>query len=141
MTKVPYTNTIDLMDRLEAYIDRKNAQLEGSGIRLVLADDQTVATRNAIHMMQNNAMLWPGAGAAGVLGVSGPAYCGDGDAGHSVLNCRHVVGAIATGNTLNVSVLLGIVIVLGMLVDDAVVVVEAMYYRLQRGMACPACGP
>ncbi len=38
-----------------------------------------------------------------------------------------------TGNTLNVSVLLGIVIVLGMLVDDAVVVVEAMYYRLQRG--------
>ena len=29
--------------------------------------------------------------------------------------------------------LLGIVIVLGMLVDDAVVVVEAIYYRLQRG--------
>ena len=39
-----------------------------------------------------------------------------------------------SGNTLNVSVLLGIVIVLGMLVDDAVVVVESMYYRLQRGM-------
>ncbi|HZW59360.1 MAG TPA: efflux RND transporter permease subunit, partial [Woeseiaceae bacterium] len=38
-----------------------------------------------------------------------------------------------TGNTLNVSVLLGIVIVLGMLVDDAVVVVEALYYRVQRG--------
>jgi multidrug efflux pump subunit AcrB len=38
-----------------------------------------------------------------------------------------------TGNTLNVPVLLGIVIVLGMLVDDAVVIVEAMYYRLQRG--------
>jgi len=30
-------------------------------------------------------------------------------------------------------VLLGVVIVLGMLVDDAVVIVEAMYYRLQRG--------
>ena len=39
-----------------------------------------------------------------------------------------------SGNTLNVSVLLGIVIVLGMLVDDAVVVVESIYYRLQRGM-------
>src|SRR5690606_36287675 len=38
-----------------------------------------------------------------------------------------------SGNTLNVPVLLGIVIVLGMLVDDAVVIVEAMYYRLQRG--------
>jgi multidrug efflux pump subunit AcrB len=39
-----------------------------------------------------------------------------------------------TGNTLNISVLLGVVIVLGMLVDDAVVVVESIYYRLQRGM-------
>ena len=37
------------------------------------------------------------------------------------------------GHTLNVSVLLGVVIVLGMLVDDAFVVVEALYYRLQRG--------
>src|SRR5690606_26171507 len=37
------------------------------------------------------------------------------------------------GQTLNVSVLLGVVITLGMLVDDSVVVVEAIYYRLQRG--------
>jgi multidrug efflux pump subunit AcrB len=37
------------------------------------------------------------------------------------------------GYTLNISVLLGIVIALGMLVDDAVVVVEAIYYRIQRG--------
>ena len=40
----------------------------------------------------------------------------------------------AVGFTLNVSVLLGIVIVLGMLVDDAVVLVEAMYFRMERGM-------
>lgn len=37
------------------------------------------------------------------------------------------------GQTLNVMVLLGIVIVLGMLVDDAVVVVENIHYRLNRG--------
>ncbi|UCE90182.1 MAG: efflux RND transporter permease subunit, partial [Pseudomonadota bacterium] len=37
------------------------------------------------------------------------------------------------GHTLNVTVLLGTVISLGMLVDDAVVVVEAIYYRLHRG--------
>jgi multidrug efflux pump subunit AcrB len=37
------------------------------------------------------------------------------------------------GYTVNVSVLLGVVIALGMLVDDAVVVVEAIYYRMQRG--------
>jgi multidrug efflux pump subunit AcrB len=38
-------------------------------------------------------------------------------------------------NTVNVSVLLGVVIALGMLVDDAVVVAEAIYYRVQRGQA------
>ena len=38
-----------------------------------------------------------------------------------------------TGETLNVMVLLGVVIVLGMLVDDAVVVVEGVYYRLRHG--------
>src|SRR5690606_27713433 len=41
----------------------------------------------------------------------------------------------ASGSTLNLTVLLGIVIVLGMLVDDSVVIVEAIYYRLQRGDA------
>ncbi|HRQ63755.1 MAG TPA: efflux RND transporter permease subunit [Xanthomonadaceae bacterium] len=40
----------------------------------------------------------------------------------------------ASGSSLNVSVLLGVVIALGMLVDASVVVVEAIYYRLQRGM-------
>ena len=38
------------------------------------------------------------------------------------------------GETLNVMVLLGVVIVLGMLVDDAVVVVEGIYHRLRSGM-------
>ena len=37
------------------------------------------------------------------------------------------------GETLNVTVLLAVVIVLGMLVDDAVVIVESIYYHLQRG--------
>jgi multidrug efflux pump subunit AcrB len=36
----------------------------------------------------------------------------------------------AMGHTVNVSVLLGVVIALGMLVDDAVVIVEAIYYRI-----------
>jgi multidrug efflux pump subunit AcrB len=41
------------------------------------------------------------------------------------------------GYTLNISVLLGVVIALGMLVDDAVVIVEAIYYRMQRGEPMP----
>lgn len=133
ITKIGFTNTLELVDRVNAYIDRKNVVLEPNGLELFLSDDQTVQTRSALNVMQRNA----GLGLALVLAVcwlflglriavfvtAGLAF--------SIAGTFWILNV--TGNTLNVSVLLGIVIVLGMLVDDAVVVVEAMYYRLQRG--------
>ena len=133
VTKIADTNTIKLIDRINEYIASKNGQLDGTGVQLVLADDQTVATRNAISIMQKNALL----GLALVLIVCW-AFLGLRIATMVTLGILFsIAGTLwvlsATGNTLNVSVLLGIVIVLGMLVDDAVVVVEAMFYRIQRG--------
>jgi multidrug efflux pump subunit AcrB len=133
VTKVAYTNTLELVDRVNRYVDDKNRLLDGSGIQLLLADDQTVSTKKAIQVMQNNAVLgltlvlfvcWL------FLGVRIAAFVTLGIA-FSVAGAFWLLNTM--GSTLNVSVLLGIVIVLGMLVDDAVVVVEAMYYRLQRG--------
>ncbi len=133
VSKVAFSNTIELVERINAYIDDKNARLEGTGLRLLLADDQTVATRKAISVMQNNAAL----GLALVLmvcwlflGVRIAAFVTMGIA-FSIAGAFWALSVL--GSTVNVSVLLGIVIVLGMLVDDAVVVVEALYYRLQRG--------
>ncbi len=133
VTKIAATNTIDLIDRINDYIAYKNEQLEGTGIRLVLADDQTIPTRDALNIMRNNAalglglvlfMCWLFLGIRiAVMVLLGIVF--------SIAGTLWVLDS--TGNTLNVSVLLGIVIVLGMLVDDAVVVVEAMFYRLQRG--------
>ncbi len=132
--KIPYSNTIDLVERISDYIERKNTQFVGTGIRLVLADDQTSQTRSAISIMQTNAAL----GLALVL-VMCWLFLGFRIAAMVTMGIIFsIAGTLwvlnATGNTLNVSVLLGIVIVLGMLVDDAVVVVESIYYRLQRGM-------
>ena len=133
VTKVANTNTIELIDSINDYIFNKNQQIDGTGIHLVLADDQTVQTRSAIAIMQNNALL----GLTLVLLVCW-AFLGWRIAAMVTLGILFsIAGTLwilnATGNTLNVSVLLGIVIVLGMLVDDAVVVVEAMFCRLQRG--------
>lgn len=133
ISKVGYTNTLQLVDRINDYVATKNEQLAGSGIQLVLADDQTSVTRRAISIMQRNAGL-------GLLLVLGVCWLFLGLRIASMVTLG-IIFSIAgtfllldiTGNTLNVSVLLGVVIVLGMLVDDAVVVVEAMYYRLQRG--------
>ncbi len=135
VTKIANTNTIDLIDRINDYIANKNIQLSNIGLKLELADDQTVPTREAISIMQNNALL----GLTLVLAVCW-VFLGFRIAAMVTLGILFsITGTLwvldATGNTLNVSVLLGIVIVLGMLVDDAVVVVEAMFYRLQRGTA------
>lgn len=133
VTKKSYTNTLELVDRIQSYVAEKNPLLASSGLKLSLTDDQTVPTRAAINVMESNAAL----GLALVLavcwvflGVRVSILVGLGipfslAGGFAVLH--------ATGFTLNISVLLGVVIVLGMLVDDAVVVVEAIYYRVQRG--------
>ena len=132
--KIPYSNTIDLVERVDAYIARKNIQLDGSGINLVLADDQTSQTRSALTIMQTNAIL-----GLGLVLVMCWLFLGIRIAAMVTLGIIFSIAGTLwvlkfSGNTLNVSVLLGIVIVLGMLVDDAVVVVESIYYRLQRGM-------
>jgi multidrug efflux pump subunit AcrB len=133
VTKVSMVNTLDLVDRINAYIDSKNQQVADMGIQLVLADDQTIQTRSALSIMQTNA----GLGLILVLFVCW-LFLGFKIAFFVTLGIVFsITGTLwvlnMTGNTLNVSVLLGIVIVLGMLVDDAVVVVEAIYYRMQRG--------
>ncbi|WP_395377684.1 efflux RND transporter permease subunit [Marinicella sp. W31] len=133
VTKISYTNTLQLVDRINEYIQVKNQQLNGTGVSLILADDQTIQTRDALSIMQRNAIL----GLSLVLLVCW-LFLGFRIAAMVTLGIVFsITGTFwflnITGNTVNVSVLLGIVIVLGMLVDDAVVVVEAVYYRMQRG--------
>lgn len=133
VTKKANTHTLELVQRLRDYIDQRNPALAAAGLRLVLTDDQTVPTREAIGVMESNALLglvtvllicWAFLGwRIGVLVALGIPF--------SLAGTVAVLHAL--DHTLNISVLLGIVIALGMLVDDAVVVVEAIYYRVARG--------
>jgi multidrug efflux pump subunit AcrB len=135
VNKQAQANIMDLVARINSYIAEKNPVLAQSGLQLVLLDDQTETTREAIGIMQSNALLglilvmlvtwlFLGAHIAFFIGIGIP---------FSLAATFWLLKA--TGQTLNQNVLLGVVIVLGMLVDDAVVVVEAIYYRLQRGAA------
>lgn len=133
VNRLGFTNTLELVGRINDYIAEKQETLADTGIQVFLADDQTVQTRNAIGVMQRNAVL----GLLLVLLVCW-LFLGLGIASMVTLGIAFsIAGAFwmlqITGNSLNTAVLLGIVIVLGMLVDDAVVVVEAIYYRLHRG--------
>jgi len=133
VTKKSYTNTLELVDRIQGYIAEKNPLLAPKGLRLALTDDQTIPTREAIGVMEWNAAL----GLSLVIGVCW-LFLGTRVALLVALGIPFsLAGSFAVlhalGFTLNISVLLGVVIVLGMIVDDAVVVVEAIYYRVQRG--------
>ena len=128
-------NTLELVDRIKGYLDRRNALAAVTGVELVLVDDQTIPTRESISIMQNNALI----GLLLVLVVAW-LFLGTHIALLTAIGIPFILAGTfwilsGIGETLNVTVLLGVVIVLGMLVDDAVVVVESIYYRLQRGMA------
>ena len=128
------TNILELLDNLNDYLEQRNRLKHSTGVELFLADDQTVSTRQALAVMETNALFglflvllvtWVFLGAriafitsSGILFALAGAFL--------VLNAGNF--------TLNNSVLLGIVVALGMIVDDTVVVIEAVYYRLQRGL-------
>ena len=126
-------NVLDLIDRINAYIAERNTLAAATGARLVLVDDQTVSTREALSLMQKNA----GLGLLLVLLVTW-AFLGARIALLTSIGIPFTLsGAFLVLNaldfSLNNTVLLGVVISLGMIVDDAVVVIESVYYRLQRG--------
>lgn len=134
VTKKATANTLQLVDRLRAYITERNTALAPSGVQLMLSDDQTVPTREAIGVMESNAVF-------GLLMVLAICWLFLGwrvsvlvSLGIPFSLAGTLAILLALGYTLNISVLLGIVIALGMLVDDAVVVVEAIYYKIERGV-------
>jgi multidrug efflux pump subunit AcrB len=132
--KAEGANTLELVDEVKDYITTRNMLEAVTGTRLVLIDDQTIPTRKALNIMQNNALI----GLMLVLVVAW-IFLGFKIATLTAIGIPFILAGtfwILQGidQTLNVTVLLGVVIALGMLVDDAVVVVEAIYYRLERGL-------
>ena len=135
ITKKENANTLELVERITAYVDDRNRFSSGTGVDLTLIDDQTEITRSALHTMETNALL----GLLMVLLVTW-LFLGSRIALLTTIGIPFILAGTfwtlrSFGHSLNVTVLLGVVISLGMLVDDAVVVVESIYYRLQRGMA------
>ena len=126
-------NTIRLVEQIESYLVVFNQQNADSGVKAILADDQTLPTKTAIGLMESNALQ----GLILVLAVSW-LFLGW---RVGVLVSMAIPFSLAgvfivlygVGETLNLTVLLGVVIALGMLVDVAVVMVEAMIYRLHQG--------
>ncbi|MCG5517214.1 MULTISPECIES: efflux RND transporter permease subunit [unclassified Ectothiorhodospira] len=129
-------NEVDFLNEIRDYLADYNERASPvTGVQMVLLDDQTLVTRQAIGTMQRNA-------AVGLLLVLITTWLLLGSR-IAFATCFSLVFVIAgtflflglIGQTLNVIVLLGLMIVLGMLVDDTVMVAEAIHRRLQQGMS------
>ncbi len=128
------TNTLKIVDKLNDYIDTRNQTSAITGVTLTLIDDATELTKKSISIMQNNALL----GLLFVLFVTW-LFLGFRIAFLTSIGIPFILAGTfwalgILGQSLNVMVLLGAVISLGMLVDDAVVVVESIYERLNHGV-------
>ncbi len=128
------TNTLKIVEKLNDYIDERNQTSAITGVKLTLIDDATELTKKSIRIMQNNALL----GLLFVLFVTW-LFLGFRIAFLTSIGIPFILAGTfwvlgMLGQSLNVMVLLGAVISLGMLVDDAVVVVESIYERLNHGV-------
>lgn len=128
------TNTLKIVEILNDYIEQRNETREITGVTLTLIDDATELTKKSIRIMQNNALL----GLLFVLIVTW-LFLGFRIAFLTSIGIPFILAGTfwalgVLGQSLNVMVLLGAVISLGMLVDDAVVVVESIYERLNHGV-------
>jgi multidrug efflux pump subunit AcrB len=115
------TNTLEIVEKLNDYIEQRNQTSEITGVKLTLIDDATELTKKSIRIMQNNALL----GLLFVLFVTWLFL------GLRIAFLTSIGIPFILAGTM---VLLGAVISLGMLVDDAVVVVESIYERLNHGV-------
>jgi multidrug efflux pump subunit AcrB len=134
VTKQADANVLELVDLVNDYIVERNAFKNSTGAEVFLVDDQTVSTREALKLMQTNAVI----GLVLVLLVTW-IFLGTRIAILTSIGIPFTLSGMflivsTMGITLNNTVLLGVVIALGMLVDDAVVVVESIYQRLQHGL-------
>ena len=134
ITKKENSNTLELVKELQQLVIAENKKLNPVGLNLEITDDRTEITVNAINIMQNNFLI----GLLFVL-LTCFLFLGSRIAIMTTISIPFTVAGVfillaSVGFTLNTSVLLGVVIALGMIVDDAVVIVESIYYKMRQGI-------
>ena len=140
LTKRPNSNVLEVIEGVRDYIAQRQTLQHETGVTVVLADDQTTTIQTALGVMEKNALL-----GLFLVVLTNWLFLGHRIAALIGLGIPFTLAAVfalvySFDGSLNIMVLLGVVISLGMLVDDAVVVVEALYARMQQGMQALEAG-
>jgi multidrug efflux pump subunit AcrB len=124
ITKQSGGNSIEIIEQIHALTERHNRSLEGSEARISVASDSSVHIKTMLGDLQANAafgmllvvlVLWLFLGLRNALLTA---------FGIPLAFLATFIFMWATGETLNGNSLFGLVLVLGIIVDDAIVLVE-----------------
>ncbi len=133
VTKKANTNTIALADQVKSLIKEYEMEHALHGIHLDITNDYSVYTKDTLSTLQSNALfgisfvmlsLWLFLGWRNALFVA---------VGMPVAFMATFIFIDVTGNTLNGGSLFGLVLVLGIVVDHAIVITENIYRHMQMG--------
>ena len=126
-------NLLIATDKVNTIIDKAKAEVFPPGLKLTITNDQSSFTREMVSSMENNIisgvivvvgvlMLFLGIRNAYFVGIAIPL---------SMFLSFLILGSI--GYTVNMMVLFGLIMALGMLVDNGIVVVENVYRLYEEG--------
>ncbi len=132
VTKNESGNTLDIVSDLRALLDRSRAHLP-PGVELSLANDESLVVAYILGILQSNALLGMVLVVLALLLFLGWRCALCAALGIPVTFLLAVVTLDWTGQSLNGSTLFGLILVLGMVVDDAIVILENSYRHLQMG--------
>ncbi len=132
IVKKPFSDIVSTVDRLKLTLSDYEKKLP-DGLKLKEYTDQSILVRNRLSIVTSNALF----GLALVLLVLMISLDWRSALVTSFGLPIAVIGGLTIvfflGNTLNSLVIIGLVIVLGMLVDDATVVCENIYSYVEKG--------
>ena len=130
------SNVLEVMDALKASVARLNVELEPRGLTLKQAYDETEYVKGAISLVESSLM------AGGILAVLVLLLYLRSASSTLVIGVAIPISVIGTfvllfafGRTVNVISLAGMAFAVGMVVDNAVVVLENIYRHRQMGKA------
>ena len=134
ITKQVDGNTIEIVDGVRAVVESWQSRLP-TGVELKVTNDQAVRIGAILGVLESNALLgmllvvvalWLFIGWQGALVAA---------LGIPVTFLIAIAAMHWTGQSLNANTLFGLILVLGMVVDDAVVVLENAFRHLEMGKA------
>jgi len=125
---------IATVDRVRAYLDTVPERY-GAGIEVAPFQDFSSFARLRLGVLTNNGMVGLALVFISLILFLRPSVALTTTWGLPIVFLTGLFGLYASGITLNLLSMMGFIIVLGMLVDDAIIVGENITYHMEQGMA------